>query len=144
VSGDYYIDAVIDRNLKTTSHIDLTADKQEAFTTNLLAENCIVKGTLDNKLEHDDYYVRLKAGTEYQFDLKASASSPNLDTCLMLTNLDSSRNAVENNDISGLDHNSRLFFTPTETAFYNLDVSSFRGSTMGSYTIGFHALHNLI
>jgi hypothetical protein len=88
--------------------------------------------------------VRLNAGSKYQFDLQAAASSPYLDTYLKLNNFDQSATLLESDDINMFDHNSRLVFTATKTGFYDLDVSSYAHNSLGDYTIGFRAINNVI
>jgi len=87
----------------------------------------------------DWYKVTLTAGVQYQFDLIGSAADGAqvdlslFDPFLVLRNSDGT--AIVENDESGIDHNARIFYTPTTTGTYYLDAQEYGNNAYGTYRL---------
>lgn len=96
-------------------------------------------GNLETPGDEDWIRVELTAGQRYQFDLYGSSAEPVEDTYLRL--YDASGNLIaENDDIDlGVDRNSRLGFTASESGVYYIEVDSWDGGSdderTGEYTL---------
>lgn len=106
-----------------------------------IATNAISdKGHLGWQGDISDWYkVTLTAGVQYQFDLIGSAADGSLvdltllDPFLVLRNSDGI--AIVDNDESGIDHNARIFYTPTTTGTYFLDAQEYGNNAYGTYRL---------
>ena len=87
----------------------------------------------------DWYGVTLVAGVQYQFDLigaggeGTAAGLTLVDPSLVLRN--SSGTFISSNDDSGLEHNSRIFYTPSASGTYFLDAQEFGNDAFGTYRL---------
>jgi hypothetical protein len=87
----------------------------------------------------DWYGVTLLAGVQYQFDLigaggeGTSAGLTLVDPSLVLRN--SSGTLISSDDDSGLEHNSRIFYTPSASGRYFLDAQEFGNDAAGTYRL---------
>lgn len=100
------------------------------FTSGSVAVGGTASGVVGVPGDRDWFRVALVAGRRYRFDLSGvSLADPQL-------NLRSGFGLLldSNDDYQGLGRNSRIFFRPTSSGIYHLDVGGF-GSGVGSYTL---------
>lgn len=96
-------------------------------------------GNLETSGDEDWVRVELVAGQRYQFDLAGTGSDTLGDPLIRLFD-DSGSLIGENDDISlGVNRDSRLTFTATETGTYYIEVDSWDGGSVdertGEYTL---------
>ena len=96
-------------------------------------------GNLETSGDEDWVRVELVAGQRYQFDLTGTGSDTLGDPLIRLFD-DSGSLVGENDDISlGVNRDSRLTFTATETGTYYIEVDSWDGGSVdertGEYTL---------
>lgn len=89
----------------------------------------------ENDIRYDEHRFRLEAGRRY----RVSASSDDFDTLIRLYQAGETEPVAENDD-SGDSLNSRITYTPEESAEYVLRILSFSADGRGAYTARAEAL----
>jgi serralysin len=122
---------------------DMTSEGSDVPNDNTTQVNMVSGGSYVGNLEtagdEDWIRVELTAGQRYQFDLYGSSAEPVEDTYIRLYDADGNLIA-ENDDIDlGVDRNSRLGFTASESGVYYIEVDSWDGGSdderTGEYTL---------
>jgi serralysin len=101
-----------------------------AATTGTVAVGSSATGFINVGFDHDWFQVTLVAGQRYQFNLNGTGLS---DPYLELRSSSGSL-ILTSDDISTANLNSQIFYAPTQSGTYYLDVRGF-GSGTGGYTI---------
>ena len=92
-------------------------------------------GALWGSEDPDWVSVQLTAGEDYAFGLQGGATDRGSLGNPFLNLRDSDGNVVASDDNQGIRGDSLLVFTPSETATYYLEVTSFEFSSFGTYML---------
>ena len=142
-AATYYVAAGADSyrvgtyTLSVTEVTDDYAAEPDPATTGTVAVGGSVVGSIDPPGDRDWFSVVLEAGKTYRLDLKGSWTNDGTlyDPYLRgIHNADGERIANTTDDGSGEWRNSRVYFTPDESATYYVAAAGDRDWT-GSYTL---------
>lgn len=140
VSGTYFISAEESGNNATGSYALTVWQDQLASTSTAatISVNSLVTDRLGWGADFSDWYVvKLTAGVNYQFDVMSSAlygaANALVDPFLSLRN--NTGTILVADDDSGNGLNSRIFFTPTVSGTYFLDVQESVVNASGFYSL---------
>jgi subtilisin family serine protease/subtilisin-like proprotein convertase family protein len=140
VSGTYFISAEESGNNATGSYVLTVWQDQLASisTAATISVNTSVTDRLGWGADFSDWYaVQLIAGVNYQFDVTSSAlfgaANALVDPFLFLRN--NTGAILLGDDDSGNGLNSRIFFTPTVSGTYFLDVQESGLNASGVYSL---------
>jgi hypothetical protein len=132
-SGDYYVDIqnLTDERASYSLSAVIAANPlpgdtitASPSTTGVLAvAGGVVNGLIDAPADVDWYQVSLTAGVHYRFGLSASGASPLDDPYVRV--YDSAGVLRAADDDSGEDHDSTLWFTPTQTGLYYVSAEDY-------------------
>jgi|GEM_PF-1213983 len=139
-SGTYFLSAE-EQGTNATGTYRITAWQDQLDSTASAATilaNAYVTDRIGYQSDVSDWHrVTLTAGTAYQFDLMGSsrdgASHALGDGWLALRS--SNGNLISADDDSGVGLNARIFFTPTVTGTYFLDVQESGSNAYGTYAL---------
>jgi hypothetical protein len=98
------------------------------FGQNLSGGDCVVPG---GPFFADEFFIRLVGGVPVTITMV----STELDPYLELFSLQSSAPVAENDDISGVDFNARINFTPPVSNYYIISASSHFPDEVGAYEL---------
>ena len=139
-SGTFYLSAEEFGNnglgsYRLTAWLDQLANNTSAAT---IAPNNLVTDRIGWRTDYSDWYaITLTAGVNYQFDVTGSAlhgeSLSLVDPFLVLRN--ASGTLLLSDDDGGNGLNSRIFFTPTVSGTYYLDVQESGNNGYGVYSL---------
>ena len=124
--------------LAVTDITNITDDfSADTDTTGTLAVDGSVRGEIETPDDIDWFAVTLEKGKSYRFDLKGSHTGDGTldDPCLLgIRDADGNLIAGTTDDDGGAGKNSRVSFTPTETATYYVEATGYNSHT-GTYTL---------
>jgi hypothetical protein len=129
-----HVDEVGDYRLSLEALSNPDAIAADPSTTAVLAVDGEARSAIDFMGDHDWFAVELEGGQTYQFDLAPDYDAPDplYDPYLFL--YDASGGYIDENDDSGGELHSRLYYTPNEDEFVFAAAAGFGGNT-GSYII---------
>ena len=140
VSGTYFISAEESGNNATGTYtLSVWQDQLASVATAAtVSANSVTTDRIGWRDDYSDWYaISLTAGVNYQFDLKGSALQGAMyalaDPYLFLRNASGSILLADNDSGTGLD--SRIFFTPTVSGTYYLDVQESGVDAYGVYSL---------
>jgi hypothetical protein len=138
-TGDYFIDARIDRSSDTTPyelHTNLKDVEGDYSTKATLNINNVVSSSINLRGDHDYFKVFLDANQKYQFDMNRTSASNPLDSYLRL--FDSNQKKVAyNDDVNESSPDSRMVYRPSVSGLYYLDAGAFGDGTIGDYSLSY-------
>ena len=139
-SGNYFLSAEESGNNATGTYtLSVWQDQLASVSTAAtVSVNSVASDRIGWRDDYSDWYaISLTAGVNYQFDLKGSALQGAMyalaDPYLFLRN--ASGSILLANDDSGMGLNSRIFFTPTVSGTYYLDVQESGYDSYGVYAL---------